>query len=296
MKAREKAHRSRAIAGVWVAGMFLLIIPMLGWAMDFSYVAYVVQQLQVAADAASLAGAAEAKTDLPLARLRAQATSAANTAGITASVPDPVLLNLNVANLPDGDIVTGRFYRWDDPLTGHLADDFVETTVLGEVNSVKAVARRTETSLNGKLPLLFGPIFGVDTTEVSRDAIAMVGGATGAGLIVLCPDCECALDFSGTTQLTLANDPSSGYTGEAIIQVDSNATGCSPRRAAMCANGSTVDITAPGINLVAEGPEAYCLDGLEETDVPPINRGMPYIPDPLAALPEPDYNLMPVRN
>ena len=71
--------------------------------MDTSYVAYVAQQLQVAADGASLAGAAVAKTDLDVARLRAQATSAANTAGITASVPDTVLLELNTANDPEGD-------------------------------------------------------------------------------------------------------------------------------------------------------------------------------------------------
>jgi len=294
MKFRKKAYRLRAVTGVLIASMLGLFIVMLGWAMDTSYVAYVVQQLQVAADAAALAGAAEAKTDLPLARLRAQATGAANTAGMTASVPDPVLLELNEANLPDGDIVTGRFYRWDHPIEGHLAGDFVETTLLGHVNSVKAVARRTDTSLNGRLPLLFGPIFGVDTTEVSRDAIAMVGGATGAGLIVLCPDCECALDFSGTTQLTLANAP--GYTGESIIQVNSDASGCMPNRGALCADGNAVDITAPGINLVAKGPESYCLSGLDESDVPPINPGMPYIPDPLAGLPEPDYLLMPDRD
>ncbi len=293
MKSRKKAYRSRAVAGVWIASMLFLIVAMLGWAMDTSYVAYVAQQLQVAADAASLAGAAEAKTDIPLARLRAQFTSAANTAGITASVPDPVLLYLNEDNLPEGDIVTGRFYRWDHPIEGHFAGDFVETSLLGEVNSVKAVARRTGTSLNGKLPLLFGPVFGVDTTDLTRDAIAMVGGATGAGLIVLCPDCECALDFSGTTELTLANAP--GFEGESIIQVDSDATGCSPNRGALCANGNAVDITAPGINLVAEGPESYCLSGLEATDVPPINPGMPYIPDPLAGLPEPDPALMPDR-
>ena len=123
MKPTKKAYRSRAIAGLWVTGMLLLIIPMLGWAMDRSYVAYVVQQLQVAADGASLAGAGAAKTDLALARLRAQATGAANTAGITASVPDPVLLELNEANLPDGDIVTGRYYRWDRPIEEHICKD-----------------------------------------------------------------------------------------------------------------------------------------------------------------------------
>ncbi|MCH8852794.1 MAG: hypothetical protein IID41_09115, partial [Planctomycetes bacterium] len=85
MKPGKGSYRSRAVAGAWIATMLVLIVAMLGWAMDTSYVAYVAQQLQVAADSASLAGAAEAKTDLAVSRLRAQATSAANTAGITAS-------------------------------------------------------------------------------------------------------------------------------------------------------------------------------------------------------------------
>ena len=289
MKFRKKAYRSRAIAGVWVTVMFLAMIPMLGWAMDMSYVAYVVQKLQVAADAAALAGAAEAKTDIPLARLRAQATSAANTAGTTAGVPDPVLMDLNAVNLPDGDIVTGRYYRWDDTTTDppHFAGDFDTTAAGGAINAVKAVARRTETSLNGKLPLLCGPIFGVDTTEVSRDAIALVVGATGAGLIVLCDDCDCALEFSGSTQLTL--DTTSGYDGDAAIQVNSDATGCN-NSAAVCGDGSSLTIDAPEINIVAEGPESSCFNA--NAVVPPLNPGSPSIPDPLAGLPEPtiDYS------
>ena len=159
MKLQNKAHRSRAVAGVWVVTMLFLIVAMLGWAMDTSYVVYVGQQLQVAADAASLAGALEAKNDVDLARARAQATGQANIAGVTAGVPDPVLLDLNIANLPDGDIVIGRYYRWDDDTSDppHYAGDFDPTATGGAINAVKAVARRTDSSLNGKLPLMFGP-------------------------------------------------------------------------------------------------------------------------------------------
>ena len=40
-------------------------------------------------------------------------------------------------------------------------------------NAVKVIARRTTGSANGPLPLIFGRIFGVNTAEVSRTAIAM---------------------------------------------------------------------------------------------------------------------------
>ena len=287
MKSGEKAYRLRAVTGVWIATMIFLVVAMLGWAMDTSYVAYVGQQLQVAADAASLAGAAQAKTDLLVAQQQAQATADKNTAGVTAGVPDPVLLELNEDNLPEGDIVTGRFYRWEDPISGHLAGDFVETVVLGEVNAVKAVAWRAGSwGVDGKLPLLFGPIFGVNTTNLSRDAIAMVTGTTGAGLIVLCPDCKCALNFGGNTDLTLTT--TDDYDGPASIVVDSNATGCSPPAAAVCGSGGALNIDAPEINMVAEGPESSCWAG--NPVLPPLNPGSPFVPDPLAGLPEPTIN------
>ncbi len=291
MKSGKKAYRLRAVAGVWIAIMIFLIVAMLGWAMDTSYVVYVGQQLQVAADAASLAGAAVAKTDLAVARDRAQATGQKNTAGVIASVRREVVLDYHGTNEPDGDIVTGRYYRWDDFTTDpeRSAGDFVETTVLGEVNAVKAVAWRGDQWVDGELPLLFGPIFGVNTTNLSRNAIAMVTGSTGAGLIVLCPDCECSLKFGGNTYLTLTT--ADGYDGDASIVVDSNATGCSPNRAAVCGSGSSLNIDAPEINIVAEGPESSCWSG--DPIVPPLNPGSPYVPDPLAYLPEPDYTLMP---
>ena len=160
MSAKRVSNRLRAVAGVWIAMMLLTIVAMLGWAMDTSYVVYVSQQLQVAADAAALGGATAAKTNLDLARTRAQATGQANQAGVVANVPQDVVLDLNIGNLPDGDIVTGRYFRWDDDTVDPPASagDFVETSVLGEVNAVKAVAWRGEGWNAGDLPLLFGPV------------------------------------------------------------------------------------------------------------------------------------------
>ena len=73
--------------------------------------------------------------------------------------------------------------------------------------------------------------------------------------------------------------------------VDSKATGCASNRGAVCGSGSSLNIDAPEINMVAEGPESSCWSG--DPVVPPLNPGSPYVPDPLADLPEPDYLAMP---
>jgi hypothetical protein len=53
-------------------------------------------------------------------------------------------------------------------------------------NAVKVVARQTLASaVNAPVPLIFGSIFGVDTADVVRVAIAISTGSTGAGLIAL---------------------------------------------------------------------------------------------------------------
>src|SRR5204863_2105418 len=66
-------------------------------------------------------------------------------------------------------------------------------------NAVMVNARRTGASLNGALNLVFGTAFGVNTVDVSRQAIAVTGGFTGGGLIVLSPTAHCALNLSGSS-------------------------------------------------------------------------------------------------
>ncbi len=285
----HNSDRRRGITGVWVALMGSLMVVFLGLAIDTSYVVRTIDELQTAADSAALAGAIQVKNDVPAGRLAAQTLAAANTAGMTGGVRDAVVLALNSSNLPAGDIVTGRWYRWDDEASGHSAGDF-DPTEVDAINAVKVVARRVNDAdpeaTKTSLPLLFGPVFGWDTVDLEVDAIAMVVGTTGAGLIVLCEDCECALKFGGTTDLTLGT--AEGYEGDASIVVNSDATGCSPKRAAVCGSGGSLEVNAPEINIHAEGTETNCWSG--DPVVPPINPGTPRVPDPLAGLPEPTIN------
>ncbi len=75
----------------------------------------------------------------------------------------------------EGDVVVGRYNR--------LTRTFTPTTEIP--NALKVVARRTEDSLGGPVSLNFGPIANVDTVNISRLAIAIATGGTGAGLIAL---------------------------------------------------------------------------------------------------------------
>ena len=129
--------------------------------------------------------------------------------------------------------------------------------------------------------MLFGPAFGVNTVGVSRSAIAISAGTTGAGLVTLCPDCECALKFSGDTDLVLQAAP--GWTGNTALQVNSD------NNCAVCGSGSALSVKAPEMNIVGKNPGA-CWTGSPTLDTY-VNPDSPSMPDPLAGLPAPSWGL-----
>ena len=184
--------RRSGITGVWVSLMGLIMVGFLGLAIDTSYVGRTIQELQTAADSASLAGAAQVKTNIDAARTQAQLLVFNNTAGMIEREPCDVLLDLNTDNSHDGDIVTGRWYRWDDNTTipPHPAGDFDIEATEG-INAVKVVARRIEDTdddaapAKTPLPLLFGPLLGPHHASMPpyltlAACIAASGGAAGS--------------------------------------------------------------------------------------------------------------------
>ncbi len=94
--------RRSGITGVWVALMGSLMVVFLGLAIDTSYVVRTIQELQIAADSAALAGAAQVKADIDAARAQAKLLAFNNTAGMTNGVRDEVVLALNSTNSPGG--------------------------------------------------------------------------------------------------------------------------------------------------------------------------------------------------
>lgn len=178
----------RAISAIWVAMLAMVLIIMVGLAIDTAWVLWVAYQLQVTADAAALAGALVVREDIFAAHDQPIAVAYANCAA-----GDPVILLPNTSNVAEGDVVIGEYL---------IADKLFSPT-LNEPNAVKAVAKRVEGHPNGPVPLIFGPIFGINTWDVTRHAIAVSGGGKNIGLIVLNPTQPKALNLQGNPTLDI---------------------------------------------------------------------------------------------
>jgi len=248
---RQRHLRYRGIAYIWVAIFLLLFILLVGLTLDTAKVLLVAHQLQNAADAAALAGARVIKLDQAEARDRALAIALANIA-----YGDAVLLNRNEDNNPDGDIVVGRYSRDGQMFTP-------DTTA---PNAMKVVARRTETSLGGPIPLTFGPIAKVETSNVARYAIAMASGGTGAGIIALAPN---GTGLSVKGNFTLDVNDGAMQVNSCDDEVATNIDG-QPQFEA----GELNVCGSPGIDATG---------GFDFPPDLPINPNSPPIPDPLSA-------------
>ena len=216
---------------IWVAILLLLMILIVGLSLDSARGFLVAHQLQNAADAAALAGACFVKLDPNGAR-----DIAIDVALLNFADGNAVQLADNPANLADGDVVVGRYDRGTHEFT---------PTYEG-VNALKVVARRTETSLGGKVPLNFGPIAGIDDVDIWRHVIAMTSGGTGAGLIALRPDGVGLLLNGGAVQVNSADDDATRLIGTVQLNADElNIWG---------------DISATGGDVTFQ-PGVYILDG-----------------------------------
>ena len=251
---RKTQTSRRGISLIWTALLTVIMIGFVGLACDVGYGLLVAHQLQNAADASALAGALAMTKGEDEARL-----AAVNMAGMNMAGGAAVQLSPNEAKEPEGDLVLGRY----DRSTGEF------TPGVTAANAVKVVARRTDESLNGPLPMIFGRVFGVETVNVERMAIAQNKGTIGAGLIALCPDCPKAFELTGTADLTV------NFGG---IQVNSNDP-CAVR-----ATGSPT-LTAVALNVVGE----ICASGNASL---PTNTatGVSPVDDPLADIPEPTWD------
>ena len=236
----------------------VLILALIGLALDTAFVRMTNQELQVAADAAALAGAQQLKADgtntnYPLSRQAAIDVALANVAA-----SDGVQLSANIANGTSGDIVVGTWDRFDRVFTPTTAGP----------NAVKVVARRSTGSLGGRVGLLFGGLFGTADSGIERSAIAHLGSGSEAVVIILDPHKEKAFDLRGTAEL------SAPYNG---VQVNSD------HNCALYLNGApdVPRLTAGSVRVVGN----YCIP--IGTVTPQAIPNSPVIPDPLASVPEP---------
>jgi hypothetical protein len=280
---RRRHHRYRGVALIWTAIVILVLILFVGLTIDTAKVALVAHQLQNVADAAALAGAQLVKTDQTQARIQAQILGQANYYADGNSVK----LGLNSSNAEDGDIVIGLYFPQYDLFVPSDAGEFA--------NAVKVVPRCIDGQANPPVSLIFGHIANVDTVDVTRYAIAMSDGGTGAGLIALdcgsscedtrpgpCGDVNCSgpskegdpgLQSVGCSILDVGGGP---VLGEVVV----NCSSCDHPKPAVSLGGCATIENAAQMNIVG------CYDG-PETDYP-ISDNDPcnYMPDPLGCYPD----------
>jgi len=270
-----KHLRNRGLVLVWTVLVIFTLFLLVGLSLDVAKLCLVNHQLHNAADAGALAGAVIVKINTVEARERARDIALQNSAD-----HDPVTLDLNLGNLPDGDIIIGQ-YGYDRDLDKMVfVPDNPEAPA--PVNALAVIASRTAELGGGPVPLNFGSLVGVATAELAGNwfgksgpyAIAVAMGGTGAGLICLRYDYT-GLELGGGGFLTVNSTTSNVNDG--AIQINSFDD------IGMYSNGTPV-LDALYVNLCADDSvmkgQDIGLDSLLQYRQPPI-------PDPLASLPAP---------
>lgn len=245
--------------------MGLVLIGLLGLAIDTGWVYLVNRQLQDAADAAALSGAMKVSTDT-VTNVQAAATQPANNAA-GASVQFAYTSGTNDSTK---DIVIGTYNN----------GTFTATT--SSPNAVKVTARRTTGSPRGPLNLFFGPIFGINTAQVSRTAIAHSGYTTGGAGLVLIGTSGNNLNITGGGSLVIDTYGSTNY---GSIWADSStavtANGNNPATTAAVVTASNSSLTTGTLNVVANETQAGNIAG---SFTGTFNKNAGFMIDPLAWL------------
>jgi Flp pilus assembly protein TadG len=158
----------KGITLVWMALMLAVLLMLAGMAIDIAYMYYVKNQLQVAADAAALAGAAELSGD-PNDKNQSPARSeAVNFANKNSAAGSAVVL-------ADGGAGNNTLSDTNDITVGHW-DGAMYTADTIPVNAVEVRARRTSGSPGGQVGVFIGQIFsliGADWSAMSAAASAI---------------------------------------------------------------------------------------------------------------------------
>ena len=158
----------RGGVAIFVALVLVVLLAFVALVVDLGYVSVVHAQLQAGADAAALAGAARLDGT---ARGLVEAQETALGVGLSNEANgEPLDLQSNVDNLPDGGIVLGH---WDAD-----AEAFTPSMNPAEVDAVQV-----QVSTNDLAALFAQVAFGRDRLSAAARAIAWAGGSQGAGKV-----------------------------------------------------------------------------------------------------------------
>lgn len=278
-KARSRGTVHRGNVAIICALGLLAMLAAAALGTDIAWLVESGAELRTAADFSALSAVEHIRIDEDHTRQVAHDIAEANEAAAA-----PVLLDMNAGNDASGDIVLGRWSCPGDEY-GHAGeyictDGSFRPLDLG-ANAVKVAARRTSSSNSGPIMPILGEILGYQYHEMQREAIAIVTGSAGTGIVVLCDTpqgCNCAFDINGggTNAVTL-------NVRNAAIHVNSY------RPNAACFNGHS-GVAAGEMNIVNqnESTATSIVGGAEFFG--DMNFGVDPMPDPLEDLPDPTYD------
>jgi Flp pilus assembly protein TadG len=178
MKRSRRLARRGAIAPL-TAVLLIPLVGMMAFSLDIGWISHTQNELQSAADAAALAGAAQLTDNfvayyLPK-QTGAQQTTLLNTAKDSARASAKAYAGYNTAGgvnsltLLDSDIEFG--------FTDAAGKYTPLSTYTGYPNTVKVVLRR-DTSANTPLSLFFGPVIGTSQVSLTATAAATIQAGT----------------------------------------------------------------------------------------------------------------------
>lgn len=210
---------NKGITIVWLAlGMLVLLIMFAGLALDIAYMYNVKNQLTVAADAGSLAGAGAGLSGNDTAgnliqeparqaawKFACKNSAAGSNVYLVTNVPadcntPPPGSNLNSSNASTGDIVVGNWTTdnsgitcatgWEAAGSGFFCRANGTTGLA--INAIKAVARRSADGASygmGAVSVFWGKVFGWAKLSAVASAIATGGGLQIVGIPLCLPQC-----------------------------------------------------------------------------------------------------------
>jgi Flp pilus assembly protein TadG len=250
------ARRHRGSVLVYTAIVMFVLIGFVGLAVDWGYMTWTALKLQNAADASALAGAQQVWWSHLDARNAALTMASNNEAG-----GGSIQLDSNLDNSGQGDVVIGKY----DTAT----KTFTPTEDHTQANAVRVVARRTQGSVGGPLPLLFGPIFQKNAADVWRTGTAVaIGGPAQASVIALNTKDPNSFYVYGNGYMDL---------GDGAAQVNSSSGSSSVFQ------GTQITFKAGEVNMVGD----YNEKGNPDLNSVDLNSYQPPVSDPLASLPAP---------
>lgn len=210
------AKNRKGITIVMIALMLFVLLVFLGLAVDIAYMYFAKNQLQVAADAAALAGASKLNgtstdTDQAAARTEAMIYAGNNTAaGVAVLLASDGSNTLSLVNeSPGNDITVGN---WDPALTPQYLAGRTP------VNAVEVRPRRTSGAPLGPVSVFVGKVFrfiGADWSSMSASAKAIAAMPVMANSpFTMCTDaCNATYPSYDTTPRAISRpNPSDPFT------------------------------------------------------------------------------------